>query len=92
MKRRKRSHLTEEESIKEIKKYAEKIERMLETNQGIDGWAGSFAPEDEISTMISVKGSFGASNNFFSALRVLGGHMLPRKTESRTENHSNCKI
>ena len=80
MKRRKRSHLTEKDCHKAVADFARRIDRMADTSAGMDGHR-SFAPGGFITAQMSVKGNFGSNEDFWEAMRVLGGHKLPAKQE-----------
>ena len=82
--RRKRSEFTKKRAVAEVSTFAKRIERWCETSG-----SGAMRPHDGLDVVIRVGGvpAFGFADNFFEALRVLGGHKLPRRTSDRDEKH-----
>ena len=77
MTRRKRSEFTKQRAVAEVSKFAANIERWCETSG-----SGAMQPHDGLDLVIRCSGArpFGFTDNFLEALRVLGGHKLPRAT------------
>lgn len=85
-KRRKRSELSRQDCLKVFERFAMTIRRFGETSD-----EGMFAlpsgegcepmGQGDINVQLCVKGGFGSADQFFEAIRVLGGFKLPRNTQ-----------
>ncbi len=81
--RRKRSEMTKQQAVNAVAKFSKTIHRWLESSD-----LSAFGVPNQIgyhSVQIMAPGSFGLADDFFEALRVLGGHKLPRTTNSGDE-------
>lgn len=76
--RRKRSKMSRGQATYAVAQFASRLYRFAETSE--DMKTLSPLPRGNINVVIQVEGSFGVSDDFFEALRVLGGWKIPRKT------------
>lgn len=75
-KRRKRSHLSERDCLRELRDFAMRVDRMVETSGPF--LELPFAPHGQIAVKFLVDGGFGTAEGLFEAIRVLAGYKLPR--------------
>ena len=77
--RRKRSELTHGEAVKAVEEWAGDIQRMLNTSEKFDGVGEAERDLSLLTYKFQVRGKFTTHQDFFEAIRVLGGHKLPAK-------------
>lgn len=68
--------MTEADAKQVFSQFSKLITRFAETSE-----PSSFRKieKDELNVMLVVKGNFGVATDLFEAIRVLGGHKLPKK-------------
>ncbi len=82
-KRRKRSHLTEQDCLACFASFAPKVDRMVAGSHGIN--PDTFSPVGKVSVCFEVRGGFGVADVLFEAIRVLAGHKLPAHSKEPSE-------
>jgi hypothetical protein len=76
--RRKRSHLSWNDCLPVLEKFAGRVHRMEESSD-VDRWGGGLPAEPALNVIFLVKGGFGVATDLYEAIRVLAGHRLPAK-------------
>lgn len=84
VKRRKRSKLSRDDCLLVLEYFAKKVKRFAITSDGstfgrVNGHGVSVLPGGQLNVMLCVEGDYGVADDLFEAIRVLGGHKLPRK-------------
>jgi len=85
MGKRRRSEFSKEDCFGAVEAFSKRVVRMASTSDaGMFRFESSGAPpmgEGHINVQIMINGEFGDQSDFFEALRVLSGAVLPRKSK-----------